>query len=243
MHVTEEIWTALPDRANRLMRAPWPEPDGRFGETQPRFEEIRNAAEIFRRSGAIVELDEEQRRIFEAVVKPDRIRDGDLTVEIERLRTRSRGPKACSATSASWRGLPRTSLRRSARSSLATAVSSKLSAASADLATDWVASLSPWPEEFGLDRMREFLDRLGYPERRATPRFMLSWTTGKSTAMTDGIAALLHAEGRRAGAIRRRTSGWAERIWVNGAEADFERAVARVRPDASAIGATCSSRR
>ena len=86
-HVTEEIWTGLPDRYNRLIRAPWPEPDGRFGETQPRFEEIRNAAEIFRRSGAIVELDEEQRRIFEAVVKPDRVRaDGDPTAEIERLR-------------------------------------------------------------------------------------------------------------------------------------------------------------
>ena len=86
-HVTEEIWTALPDRRNRLIRAPWPQPDGRFGETQPRFEEIRNAAEIFRRSGAIVELDEEQHRIFEAVVKPDRVRaDGDPTAEIERLR-------------------------------------------------------------------------------------------------------------------------------------------------------------
>ena len=33
-------------------------------------------------------------------------------------------------------------------------------------------------------------------------------------------------------------SGWAERIWVNGAEADFEQAVARVRPDAVAAGAT-----
>jgi valyl-tRNA synthetase len=86
-HVTEEIWTALPDRRNRLIRAPWPEPDGRFSETQPPFEEIRNAAEIFRRSGAIVELDEEQHRIFEAVVKPDRVRaDGDPTAEIERLR-------------------------------------------------------------------------------------------------------------------------------------------------------------
>jgi valyl-tRNA synthetase len=87
-HVTEEIWTALPGRANRLMRAPWPEPDGRFGETQSRFEEIRNAAEIFRRSGAIVQLDEEQRRIFDAVVKPDRVSaDGDPTAEVERLRS------------------------------------------------------------------------------------------------------------------------------------------------------------
>jgi dihydrofolate synthase/folylpolyglutamate synthase len=116
-------------------------------------------------------------------------------------------------------------------------VSSKLSAASADSATDWVASLSPWPEEFGLDRMRELLDRLGHPERRY-PAIHVVGTNGKSTA-TRTIAALLHAEGRRAGAYTSpHVSGWAERIWVNGAEADFERAVARVRPDASAIGAT-----
>jgi dihydrofolate synthase / folylpolyglutamate synthase len=116
-------------------------------------------------------------------------------------------------------------------------VSSKLSAASADSATDWVASLSPWPEEFGLDRMRELLDRLGHPERRY-PAIHVVGTNGKSTA-TRTIAALLHAEGRRAGAYTSpHVSGWAERIWVNGAEADFERAVARVRPDASAMGAT-----
>jgi dihydrofolate synthase/folylpolyglutamate synthase len=116
-------------------------------------------------------------------------------------------------------------------------VSSKLSAASADSATDWVASLSPWPEEFGLDRIRELLDRLGHPERRY-PAIHVVGTNGKSTA-TRTIAALLHAEGRRAGAYTSpHVSGWAERIWVNGAEADFERAVARVRPDASALGAT-----
>jgi valyl-tRNA synthetase len=86
-HVTEEIWTALPERSARLIRAPWPEPDGRFADTQPRFDEIRNAAEIFRRSGATVALDDDQRRIFEAVVKPERVRsDGDPTAEIERLR-------------------------------------------------------------------------------------------------------------------------------------------------------------
>ncbi|MDP9491305.1 MAG: valine--tRNA ligase [Actinomycetota bacterium] len=85
-HVTEEIWTALPERETRLIQGPWPDADGRFADTQPRFEEIRNAAEIFRRSGAIVELDEEQRRIFDAVVKPERVRaDGDPTAEIERL--------------------------------------------------------------------------------------------------------------------------------------------------------------
>ena len=86
-HVTEEIWSQLPDRQGRLIRASWPKPDGRFAETQPRFEEIRDAAEIFRRSGATVDLDDDRRRIFEAVVKPQRVRsDGDAAAEIERLR-------------------------------------------------------------------------------------------------------------------------------------------------------------
>ena len=116
-------------------------------------------------------------------------------------------------------------------------MSSKLSAASAGSATDWVASLSPWPEEFGLDRMRELLDRLGHPERRY-PAIHVVGTNGKSTA-TRTIAALLQAEGRRAGAYTSpHVSGWPERIWVDGAEADFEQAVARIRPDAIAVGAT-----
>jgi dihydrofolate synthase / folylpolyglutamate synthase len=116
-------------------------------------------------------------------------------------------------------------------------VSSKLSAASAGSATDWVASLSPWPEEFGLDRMRELLDRLGHPERRY-PAIHVVGTNGKSTAART-IAALLGAEGRRAGAYTSpHVSGWAERIWVDGAEADFEQAVARIRPDAVAVDAT-----
>jgi dihydrofolate synthase/folylpolyglutamate synthase len=85
--------------------------------------------------------------------------------------------------------------------------------------------------------MRVFLERLAHPERRY-PAVHVVGTNGKSTA-TRTIAALLHAEGRRAGAyISPHVSGWAERIWVEGEEADFERAVARIRPDAEAVGAT-----
>lgn len=112
-----------------------------------------------------------------------------------------------------------------------------LSAASAGPATDWVASLSPWPEEFGLDRMRALLGRLGNPERRYRAIHVVG-TNGKSTA-TRTIAALLEAEGRRAGAYTSpHVSGWAERIWVGGQEADVERAVARIKPHAEAVGAT-----
>ena len=85
--------------------------------------------------------------------------------------------------------------------------------------------------------MRELLDRLGHPERRYAAIHVVG-TNGKSTA-TRTIAALLQAEGRRAGAYTSpHVSGWAERIWVDGAEADFERAVARIRRDAEAVAAT-----
>jgi dihydrofolate synthase / folylpolyglutamate synthase len=116
-------------------------------------------------------------------------------------------------------------------------VSSRLSPASKGLATAWVASLSPWPEEFGLGRIRRLVERLGHPER-SYPAIHVVGTNGKSTA-TRTIAALLEETGRRAGAYTSpHVSGWAERIWVDGAESDFERAVARIRPDAEAVAAT-----
>jgi dihydrofolate synthase / folylpolyglutamate synthase len=85
--------------------------------------------------------------------------------------------------------------------------------------------------------MRELLERIGHPERRYAAIHVVG-TNGKSTA-TRTIAALLYGAGRRAGAYTSpHVGGWAERIWVDGAEADFERAVQRIRRDAEAIGAT-----
>lgn len=85
--------------------------------------------------------------------------------------------------------------------------------------------------------MHRLLERLGHPERRY-PAVHVVGTNGKSTA-TRTIAALLRSDGRRAGAYTSpHVGGWAERIWIDGAEADFERAIARIRPDAEAVGAT-----
>jgi dihydrofolate synthase / folylpolyglutamate synthase len=85
--------------------------------------------------------------------------------------------------------------------------------------------------------MRRLVERLGHPERRY-PAIHVVGTNGKSTA-TRTIAALLGAAGRRAGAYTSpHVSGWDERIWVDGSEADFERAVARVRAEAEAVAAT-----
>jgi valyl-tRNA synthetase len=85
-HVTEEIWSHLPARDGRLIVAPWPEPGG--AEEELEFEPIRTAAEVFRRAGVRPELTEEQERIFEAVVRPDRVRvdGGSVEAEVERLR-------------------------------------------------------------------------------------------------------------------------------------------------------------
>ncbi len=87
-HVTEEIWTALPNRESRLIVAPWPARDGRFDADAGALDRVQEAAAIFRRSGASVELGEDERRIFEAVVKPERVKSdgGSLAGEVERLR-------------------------------------------------------------------------------------------------------------------------------------------------------------
>ena len=102
-------------------------------------------------------------------------------------------------------------------------------------ATDWVASLDPWPEEFGLDRMRALLAALGDPQQ-AFPSIHVVGTNGKSTA-TRTIAAMLRAEGLRAGAYTSPdVSGWHERLDCD--PQTFERAVARVRGSAEPLGAT-----
>jgi valyl-tRNA synthetase len=86
-HVTEEIWTSLPDRRSRLIVAPWPEA-GDESEAWA-LRDVQEAAERFRRSGVLTPLaGEEERRIFAAVVRPERAKtDGaSADAEVERLR-------------------------------------------------------------------------------------------------------------------------------------------------------------
>jgi valyl-tRNA synthetase len=86
-HVTEEIWASLPARETRLIVAPWPEPDGRFAADIDALERVQDVARIFRRSGVLVELEGDERRVFEAVVRPDRVRaNGNAAAEVERVR-------------------------------------------------------------------------------------------------------------------------------------------------------------
>jgi valyl-tRNA synthetase len=86
-HVTEEIWTGLPGRQTRLIVASWPQADGRFAAELEALERVQAAARIFRRSGVLVALEGDELRIFEAVVRPDRVRaNGNAEAERERLR-------------------------------------------------------------------------------------------------------------------------------------------------------------
>ena len=105
-------------------------------------------------------------------------------------------------------------------------------------AVEWLDAMSPWPRDgFGLDRMRELLDALGDPQD-AYPAIHVVGTNGKSTA-TITIEQLLLADGLSTGAtISPHVAGWSERIRLDGHEADFEAAIARVRPVAEEIGAT-----
>jgi valyl-tRNA synthetase len=85
-HVTEEIWTNLPARSSRLIAAAWPEVGDEADAGA--LARVQEAAQVFRRSGVVPQLDVDERRIFEAVVKPDRARpaaDGQVEAERSRL--------------------------------------------------------------------------------------------------------------------------------------------------------------
>jgi dihydrofolate synthase/folylpolyglutamate synthase len=105
-------------------------------------------------------------------------------------------------------------------------------------AAEWLDAMSPWPRGgFGLDRMRALLAELGDPQL-AYPAIHVVGTNGKSTA-TVTIEQLLLSEGLSVGStISPHVASWSERIRVNGEEADFEEAVARVREPAQRLGAT-----
>jgi dihydrofolate synthase/folylpolyglutamate synthase len=101
----------------------------------------------------------------------------------------------------------------------------------------WLESLELFGMQLGLERMHALLERLEHPER-AYPAIHVVGTNGKTTVarLTE---ALLAAEGLSVGTYTSpHVVSWSERIRVDGEEADFERALDRVRGDAEAVGAT-----
>lgn len=104
-------------------------------------------------------------------------------------------------------------------------------------AAEWLNTLSPWPREFGLDGMRALLAELGDPQD-AYPAIHVVGTNGKSTAAVT-IEQLLLSEGLSVGStISPHVADWSERIRIDGAEADFEAAVGRVRDAAERLDST-----
>src|SRR5215210_556445 len=85
--------------------------------------------------------------------------------------------------------------------------------------------------------MCALLSALGDPQKRFRSVHVVG-TNGKSTA-TRAIEELLAAEGLPVGAyLSPHVRAWSERIRIDGAEADFERALAAVRDAATELGAT-----
>jgi dihydrofolate synthase/folylpolyglutamate synthase len=85
--------------------------------------------------------------------------------------------------------------------------------------------------------MLQLLGELGDPQHRY-PAVHVVGTNGKSTT-TRMTEALLGDAGLAVGAyLSPHVRRWSERIRVRGDEADFEKAVARIRPEAIALGAT-----
>jgi dihydrofolate synthase / folylpolyglutamate synthase len=105
-------------------------------------------------------------------------------------------------------------------------------------ATEWLDALSPWPKDgFGLEGMHALLAELGDPQQ-AYPAVHIVGTNGKSTAAIT-VEQLLQTEGFSVGTtISPHVASWSERIRVDGAEVDFEDAIAAVRAAAERVGAT-----
>jgi dihydrofolate synthase/folylpolyglutamate synthase len=90
---------------------------------------------------------------------------------------------------------------------------------------------------FGLERMRVLLAELGDPQL-AYPAVHVVGTNGKSTT-TRMAEALLTDAGLSVGAyVSPHVRAWSERIRIGNEEADFERALEGVRPQAVSLQAT-----
>jgi dihydrofolate synthase/folylpolyglutamate synthase len=111
-----------------------------------------------------------------------------------------------------------------------------MQSATSSSAVAWVETLSPWPADgFGLERIAALLHRLDNPQRTFASVHVVG-TNGKSTTART-IARLLAAEGlRTASYLSPHVAGWHERLDTDAEGA--ERALARIRPAAEAVGAT-----
>src|ERR671930_1155687 len=80
-HVTEAIWSQFHD--DRLIVAPWPEPEPEYADDLDALENAQLAARIYRRSGVRVALSGDSARIFDSVVRPPEDGTADVAAELE----------------------------------------------------------------------------------------------------------------------------------------------------------------
>ena len=200
---------------------------------------VQEAAAIFRRSGVRVELEGDEQRIFEAVVRPERVQGGRQRRGRARRgsRRRSSAREGMLANERLHRqGAGRGGRRPSARSSSATGASSMPWAVMSS-ETDWLESLCPWPEEV---RAR--------PDARAARRARRPAARVSRRSTSSGRTASRRRRGRSGALLRRgparRRLHLAARLRLGRADpgrrtrGGLRTAVARGRDPAAALGAT-----
>ena len=198
------------------------------------FEPIQTAAEVFRRAGVRPQLDEEQQRIFDAVVRPDRAKADGGNVEAEaataprrdRPRRGDAGQRALRRQRARRRGRGRAreagALPPGARCPRRLTGSSRSrrgrrSSASGGCTRCWPSSAS---RSAPSARSTSSARTASRPRRGGRPR--------SSRARGSSVGAYTSPH----------VTGWSERIQVDGEDADLEQALERVRPAAERVGAT-----
>jgi valyl-tRNA synthetase len=104
-HVTEEIWSQF--HGSRLIVSRWPEPLAQERSADGALLRVQEAAAIFRRSGVLPALEGDEKRIFDAVVKPERTkRNGDVEAERARLQKEIARAEGMLATERFVQGAP-----------------------------------------------------------------------------------------------------------------------------------------
>ena len=234
-HVTEEIWSNLPDARDAADRRALARAGREYAETELRLD----ADPVRGRGISVVPGARRQARATSSGGSSTRSsspsgsrRTATSGLSASGFARRSLAPRACWRTTASSaRPRPRWS-RPSARSSPATGGSSMPSA------TDWVAALSPWPEDgFGLERIRAVLAELGEPQRRY-PAIHVVGTNGKSTL----TRTVRRDAPRRRGCASARSPRRTSRAGASGSSSTGRRPTSRRPSRACATSASGSAR-
>jgi valyl-tRNA synthetase len=85
-HVSEEIWSHLPDRTARLAASGWPDSHPERRSDYNLLDSLQTAVRLYRRTGAVAPIEAEQQPLFEAMITDGMKPQGDVDAEIQRLK-------------------------------------------------------------------------------------------------------------------------------------------------------------